>query len=251
MIDTIMFDLDGTLLHFSQAAFMRAYFPGLKKVLAGVGLDPDSAIDALWTGMGKMTRDGGNGSNKQRFWEGFSGHLGLAEEMQSRVEDACNNFYVTDFHAVRSILAPTDVSRRLVRAMASKGYDVILATNPVFPLCAVESRLGWAGLETSDFLYISHYSNSSYCKPDPGYFSEILQKMGKEPRNCLMAGNNPSEDMVAGILGAETFLVTDCLENEADVDVSAFRNGTLAQLEEYLMRSADRKESEVRSQKSE
>ena len=49
-----------------------------------------------------------------------------------------------------------------------------------------------------------------------------------------MAGNSPAEDMVAGALGAETFLVTDCMENEAGVDVSSYRCGTLAELESYL-----------------
>jgi len=33
--------------------------------------------------------------------------------------------------------------------------------------------------------------------------------------------------------------VTDCLENETGVDVSAFRRGTLAELDAYLMSLPD------------
>jgi hypothetical protein len=50
-----------------------------------------------------------------------------------------------------------------------------------------------------------------------------------------MAGNSPAEGMRAGELGAETYLVTDCLENESGMDIAEFRRGTLAELETYLM----------------
>jgi hypothetical protein len=50
-----------------------------------------------------------------------------------------------------------------------------------------------------------------------------------------MAGNNPAEDMCAGELGAGTFLVTDCLENEAGLDLALYRHGTLTDLEDYLL----------------
>ena len=118
--------------------------------------------------------------------------------------------------------------------MASKGYGVVLATNPLFPLCAIETRLEWAGLGADDFRLVTHYYNSTFCKPNPGYYSEILTKINKSPGQCLMAGNSPSEDMISGTLGMETFLVTDCLENETGMDIKPFRKGTLAELETYL-----------------
>ena len=49
-----------------------------------------------------------------------------------------------------------------------------------------------------------------------------------------MIGNNTNEDMDAGALGMDTFLVTDYLENETGMAVSAFRHGTLMELEAYL-----------------
>ena len=131
-------------------------------------------------------------------------------------------------------MIPTDISKRLVKSLQSRGYCVVLATNPLFPACAVTTRLGWIGLAPHDFLLITHYSNSTYCKPNPGYYLEVFKKVGKTPNQCLMVGNNPLEDMSAGALGASTFLVTDCLENETGADITAFRQGTLAELEASL-----------------
>jgi hypothetical protein len=41
--------------------------------------------------------------------------------------------------------------------------------------------------------------------------------------------------MSVGALGSETVLVTDCLENESGADITAYRSGTLAELEAWLM----------------
>jgi hypothetical protein len=45
--------------------------------------------------------------------------------------------------------------------------------------------------------------------------------------------------MCGGALGAETFLVTDYLENETGADISSLRQGTLDDLVEYLTSMPD------------
>ena len=235
MKDTILFDLDGTLLQFSQKEFVNVYLGEIAKVFVGLGLDAGASVKALWAGTKAMVLNDGSMPNAGRFWGAFSGALGLTDAQAARVEAACDGFYANEFEAVRSVLKPSAIAERLVRAMASKGYTLVLATNPLFPLCGVETRLRWAGLCAEDFLLVTHYQNSTYCKPNLGYYREILGKIGKAPEQCLMAGNSPAEDMVAGTLGMETFLVTDCLENETDADISVFRSGTLAELETVLM----------------
>jgi FMN phosphatase YigB (HAD superfamily) len=89
---------------------------------------------------------------------------------------------------------------------------VVLATNPIFPLCAVHSRLQWAGLTPEDFDLITSYETSHYCKPDPRYYGEILEKLGLTPSRCLMIGNDVGEDIQsAQSLGLATFLIEDCI----------------------------------------
>ena len=239
MIDTILFDLDGTLLQFSQADFINAYFAKLSKVFERMAIKPEAAIKAVWAGTKAMAQNDGSCSNADRFWAKFKEALNLTEEKCQTVEGACDDFYTNEFDSVKSVLIPTDVSKRLIRSLQSRGYGVVLATNPLFPACAVTTRLAWIGLAPEDFLLITHYSNSTYCKPNPGYFREILGKIGKTPEQCLMAGNNPVEDMSAEALGIAAFLVTDCLENETGADISAFRQGTLTELEASLASMPD------------
>ncbi|MCL2627301.1 MAG: HAD family hydrolase [Oscillospiraceae bacterium] len=235
MINTILFDLDGTLLQMTQDDFLNAYLTKLGKVFTGFGLDAQEAIGALWAGTKAMAQNDGTVYNSQRFWDTFSQCLGLNDAKRCEIEAACDSFYSGAFNEVKSVMKPTDISKRTVLAMREKGYTVVLATNPVFPFPAVVSRLAWIGLETSDFDYITYYTNSTYCKPNPGYYKEIFSKIGKTPVECLMVGNSPTEDMCIQELGACVFLVTGYLEGEAGVDITSLKSGSLEELEEYLI----------------
>jgi len=234
-----MFDLDGTLVNISQKAFIDTYFKLLLKVFHGLGMDADLAGATVWEGTKAMALNDGTTVNANRFWQVFSKRMQLTDEQTGVIEEACDSFYSNEFNAVKSVMKPSDIPARLVRELANKGYSLVLATNPMFPLCALESRLGWIGLRAKDFQLVTHYYNSTFCKPNPGYYQEIYGIINKTPEQCLMIGNNPAEDMVAGDLGSETFLVTDCLENESDIDISGYRHGSLAELEGYLGRLPD------------
>lgn len=235
MIDTILFDLDGTLVRFRQDDFVNAYFSEIGKVFAKMGFDANNSVKGVWAGTKAMLSNDGSMLNKQRFWNAFSEFLGIEGKQLTLVENACDKFYLSEFNNVKSVVEPSDIPARLVREMIARGYCVVLATNPLFPACAVDSRLGWIGLKRDDFKHITHYGNSTFCKPNQGYYREILSAIGKSPEECLMIGNNPAEDMIAGKLGMDVFLVTDYTENEAGIDVNEFRHGTLKDMEAYLM----------------
>jgi len=235
MIDTILFDLDGTLVRFYQDDFIEAYFAELSKVFVKLGLDAQKAVKGVWVGTKAMVLNDGEELNTRRFWGAFSEFMGIEGETLKAVEAACDSFYSNEFNVAKAVVKHSDIPRRLVYAMKEKGYNVVLATNPLFPPCAVDSRLGWIELTRDDFKLITHYENSSYCKPNPKYYHEVLSKIGKVPEQCLMVGNNPAEDMCASKLGIDVFLVTDFMENESDIDITQFRRGTIEDLESYLM----------------
>jgi FMN phosphatase YigB (HAD superfamily) len=235
MRNTLLFDLDGTLLPLAQKDFVEVYFAELGKKFAQLGLDPHVAIKATWAGTKAMMLNDGACTNAERFWAAFASLLSLTEERRAAIETACDDFYANEFDKIKSLFQPSGVPPRMIRALLKKGRRLILATNPLFPAVAVETRLRWIGLETKDFAYVTHYSNSSFCKPNPGYYREIFDKNNLSPDQCLMIGNNTTEDMCAAELGVETFLVTDCLENEANMDINTFRHGTLEELEAYLL----------------
>ena len=235
MINTILFDLDGTLVRFSQDEFIGAYFSELHKVFVKLGMDADAATKGVWAGTKAMVLNDGSMLNTQRFWGTFSELLGIKGKELEAVEAACDSFYINEFNKVKSVVQPCEIPAKLVREMSAKGYCVVLATNPLFPPCAVDSRLGWIGLTRQDFKHITHYENSTFCKPNPAYYHEVLAKIGKSPQDSLMVGNHPLEDMCVSNLGMEVFLVTDFMENETGVDISEFRHGTIEDLETYLM----------------
>jgi FMN phosphatase YigB (HAD superfamily) len=230
-----MFDLDGTLARFEQDEFLQAYFGELSKVFVGFGYDADTAVKGVWSGTKAMVQNDGSMLNTQRFWETFAKIMNIEGEQLKKIETACDSFYSNEFNVVKAVIRHSEIPKRIVREMATRGFCVVLATNPLFPPCAVDSRLGWIELNRHDFEYFTHYENSSYCKPNPGYYNDIFSKIGKSPQQCLMVGNNPAEDMCVSKLGADVFLVTDFMENETGIDINIFKHGTIEDLEAYLL----------------
>lgn len=231
MINTIFFDLDGTLAPFNQDDFIRAYFSALVKRVAPFGYEKNALIAALWKGTGAMMKNTSGRINRDVFWEVFAHELG---DDVFTLEDVLEDFYATDFDAVREILTePTD-RRSLIKMLRGKGYGIVLATNPIFPAVAVETRLKWLGLSSEDFDCITTYENSRHSKPNPDYFRDILNRIGKSGEECLMVGNHPIEDMAALKAGLSAYLVTDCIENPDNLPIDEFRHGTFREAEQYL-----------------
>ena len=235
MIDTILFDLDGTLARYRHDDFVNTYFSELGKNFAKLGLDPKVAIKGVWAGTKAMLQNDGSELNTKRFWDAFAAFMEIDGEQLKAIEESCDRFYSNEFNVAESLVQHSDVPARIVRELTKRGYDVVLATNPVFPPCALDSRLAWIGLTQDDFKYTTHYENSSFCKPHPQYYMEVLSKISKTPEQCLMVGNHPSEDMCVQALGMSVYLITDFLENEAGIDINNFPHGTIEDMEAYLL----------------
>ena len=56
-VKVVLFDLDGTLLPMDQEDFIKAYFGGLAKMLAGIGYDPEKLVNAIWACTGAMIKN--------------------------------------------------------------------------------------------------------------------------------------------------------------------------------------------------
>ena len=132
------------------------------------------------------------------------------------------------------MLYATFKTQECVREAQAAGMQVVLATNPIFPAVATESRIRWAGLEPEEFELYTTYENIGYCKPNPSYYQEILNRLGEAPEHCLMVGNDVGEDMIARDLGMQVFLLTDCLINRENKDISVYPNGGFDELMDYI-----------------
>ncbi len=221
---TILFDLDGTLLPLSMDNFRKVYFPLLVKKGIELGIDKDKMKMGVMGGLKAMAENDGSRTNEETFWQCFETATGVAKQT---VEKDFESFYNNEFLALKDVCTETDISRKIVDVLKQKGYKLILATNPILPLNAAKNRMAFVGLKPSDFEYITGFENSTYCKPNVNYYAEILEKNNLNAEDCLMVGNNVLEDMVAEKLGLETFLVTDVLENEFNLDYSKYNQGSL------------------------
>ena len=230
-IKAVLFDLDGTLLPMDQDLFVKAYFKGLASKLAPHGYDPELLIKGVWAGTEAMIRNNGEKTNEEVFWDVFAGILG---EKVRQDEAYFDEYYRTDFQKVKDVCGYVPQAAKVVDFLKEKGVRVALATNPLFPSIATESRIRWAGLKPEDFEIYTTYEHCSYCKPNLEYYREILKRMELAPEDCLMVGNDVGEDMITRQLGMQVFLLTDCLINKTDEDISAYPNGDFDALMEYL-----------------
>lgn len=227
----VLFDLDGTLLPMDQDLFIKAYFGGLAKKLAPLGYDPNALVDAIWQGTEAMIKNDGTRTNEQAFWDVFCRKMGLSARND---EAAFEEFYKADFQKVQNVCGFDHRAAEIVHRLRGADITTVLATNPIFPAVATESRMRWAGLCPEDFALYTTYENSSYCKPSHAYYTEITKRLGVLPEECIMVGNDVGDDMVAADLGMQVFLLTDCLINKNNTDISVFPNGDFDALSRYL-----------------
>ena len=231
MITTVFFDLDGTLLPMNQEAFVRDYLKRMAVKLAPYGYDPERLTRAIWAGTGAMVKNNGQISNEDLFWQVFNGVMGRDCRAD---EPLFLDYYRNEFQNVKDVCGFAPEARLIISTLQSAGKRVVLATTPLFPAIATQSRAKWAGLNPEDFALITTYENSAFCKPNPDYYREILGKLNLKPEECLMVGNDVQEDMVARSLGMEVFLLTDCIINRDGTDISQFPHGGFDQLLEHL-----------------
>ena len=231
MIKTVLFDMDGTLLPMDTDKFVKLYFKSLAARIAPLGYEPNQLIEGVWKGTGAMIRNDGKVTNYAAFWNTFSEMFG--DRVVNHIPKF-DEYYCTDFVAAKAACGFNEKVKDTVNSLKQRGVQLVLATNPLFPLVAQQARVGWAGLDPNDFDYVSHYENSHFCKPNLKYYEEIIEKLGLTPTECLMVGNDVNEDMIAEKLGMKVFLVTDCLLNPDNKDISAYPHGDFDALNKYI-----------------
>ena len=240
MINTILFDLDGTLLPMDQEVFTKEYFRLLTQTAASRGYEAKKLCDTTWQGTAAMVKNDGQALNKEVFWNIFLSVYGQEAAKDIPFFEA---FYKNEFNGVAAVCGKNPLAAHIVEYARSRGFHVALATNPLFPAEGTRNRIRWAGLEPEQFILYTTYENSRYCKPNLKYYEDITRTLHCQPEECLMVGNDAAEDMAALEIGMQVFLLTDCLINNKNKDLTAYPQGDFHALLSYIEALPDPKDA--------
>jgi FMN phosphatase YigB (HAD superfamily) len=237
----LLLDLDDTLIGNPMDTFIPAYFKALESFVTGT-VPPDRFISELLAATRAMDRNDGAGpTNEEVFAAAFYPVLGVPrEDLESRL----GRFYRESFPSLRPLITPRPAAPGIIDWAQRHELQVVIATNPLFPLTAIEQRMSWGGVgaERFDYDLVTAYENCHATKSNPAYYREILKTIGRQPEECLMVGDNWDWDIAnaarAGIGGfwiapAESRPGSSVVEavgrGSLDDFLSAAENGDLSQ----------------------
>ncbi len=233
MFKAILFDLDGTLLDIDMDYFLQKYFGKMEKMaISQVKHNSQRLIEQLLRSTEVMISNlNPETSNEETFMQDFIANL-EADELEIRA--FFDKFYSSEFPRLSEYCSPFAGVPEMMTGVFERDIKVVIATNSVFPLRAIQCRLDWAGVGRFPYELITSYETMHYCKPHPQYYQEIVQRIGIDPAECLMVGNDTREDLAAGTLGIKTYLVKDRL---IDLGNSPYRpdwKGSLRDLFQFI-----------------
>jgi HAD superfamily hydrolase (TIGR01662 family) len=207
MIRAILLDLDDTLLGNDMGRFLPPYFEALGQRMTRF-IAPDKFVRLLLASTRVMMKNEDPSlTNQEVFNADFFPRLGHSE---SEVRPVIESFYEKEFPALRRYTHTKPQARPLVQTIFDQGYAVVIATNPMFPSRAIEHRLDWADVLGFPFQLVTSFENSHFCKPNPGYYQEILDKLNCGPREAIMVGDDFRNDIEPAIqVGLHTYWIAE------------------------------------------
>lgn len=231
MIKNLLFDLDGTLLSHDIKFFMSKY--AMAMALRFSGKIPIVQFGHVMLNAGKamMKPENPPRTIKEKFLGDFLPQAGMDPEQALSILD---DFYRKDFPQLKRYTKTNPLAREIVKESVQKGFNLAMATNPVFPECAIMERMKWAAVADFPYKLITHYENMHFCKPDPNYYKEILCLLNTTPDECLMIGNDNVIDLAASEVGISTYLVTDFLDYHGPGGYKPDYEGTLMDLLHFI-----------------
>jgi len=227
MAKVLLFDLDGTLLPMNTDEFVQGYLKVLAKEVSP-HIDPEFFIKALWKATQDMIENKDpEKTNEEVFEQSFIALTGVDRDSFWPLFD---QFYKETFPSLSYLSKKDPLAQKIVEEALEQGYQIGIATNPVFPRAAIEHRMNWAGILDMPFEVVTVYEECSFTKPHKEYYQMISEKIGVKPEECIMIGNDVQEDLAASRIGMKTFLVEGYVIDRGEPAYIADDQGTLEQL---------------------
>jgi FMN phosphatase YigB (HAD superfamily) len=251
-ISTLLFDIDNTLLLFDERDFIPIYTKNIHSYFTREIPDLNYFTKVFLESTHKMLQKEPPGvTNLTKFAIDFTKNFDRISPQEIRSRFLI--FYQTKFRQIKQVMKPNPIALSLLK-LASEHFTLVAATNPLFPAVANNIRLDWGGFGRADIPWkeVSSADNYYFAKPHVEYYQELLNNIGRKPLECMMIGNDPINDMVAGKIGIKTYLVTGInnkaklIKTRLDYENPQFPvdySGTLEDLYDSLVQYTKSKES--------
>ena len=202
MIDTVLFDMGGTLedIHVDDES-RHASIQGVLDILRAHGIDPDkdfetaaSAINAGWERYGAYRDPRQRELKPEEIWGSFVlTDFGLDEEsVRPYAEELAHMWEVTHYHrALRPHV------REMLEGLKDLGMKLGVISNTA-SLYQVFDILKEYGIRDY-FQDVTLSSVTGYRKPNPNIFMVSLHQVQSDPAHCAYVGDTISRDVIGPI----------------------------------------------------
>lgn len=209
MIKAILLDLDNTLLHNADRVFAPEYMQLADHYFEQRwGYKPVSAV------MVQMIRivTGVHDFQLTNTATAISLIADATGQSLEEIQAGFDDFYREVYPQLQRCVEPNPTTAGLFDYLRQKDYALVIATNSLYSAEAIRQRLVWAGLpdQSDTYALVTNSDNMHFAKPDPAYYAEIIARVGVEPDEAIMVGDNPINDLIpAQRIGLHTYHVTD------------------------------------------
>jgi FMN phosphatase YigB (HAD superfamily) len=238
-VKTLFFDLDGTLLPLRVDELLKPYFVALTKHWAPVFAEPAKLAEHIMASLEVMIRTATpERLNAETYWTTLAARTGVGQDVLRGPRFEA--FYRDVFPQQRALYGDRlpGHGRALAVAALEAGYEIVMATNSIWPRVAIDERMRWAGVADLPWKLVTSMDDMHFAKPHPGYYAEICARIGRRPDECVLVGNDVEEDAIAGArAGLPVVLLTDYLENKRNLPLDGIRTSTAAALLDQLRRN--------------
>jgi FMN phosphatase YigB (HAD superfamily) len=190
----LLLDLDDTLLNSNIESLIPVYFQKLTGHLARQ-LPAELLLTELVRGTRTMYASADPLKTlEQIFSDTFYPPLGTTREALAGPID---DFYDNIFPALKPLTSPRPDALAFLEWALAQGFDISVATDPLFPRKAILHRLRWADLDPDQtpFSLVSDFETFHFAKVSKSYYPEFLLRLGWDAEPVLMIGDSLERDI--------------------------------------------------------
>jgi FMN phosphatase YigB (HAD superfamily) len=211
-IKTICFDLDGTLVEMNS--LFKVPLLMMSMIRFYYLIPPWKFFKSFKIAVKTMLHHQEDQPNFSIFVKALSSQSN--QKNDDLIKQVIRKILEIDFPRLKIFFYPVKDAQKTLKIAQELGFNIVLATNPVFPRKAVETRLMGGGFKSEDFPLMTHAENMSRCKPNVEYYKELLLRFNLDPEECLMIGNDVKKDTPAFDVGMKTFILSSKEKDSRD-----------------------------------